>query len=293
LSVLRLFSLYDMQHVLNLPNLASLALEGAATMQAEELRRLTALSSLTHVQLGYRTDLPHMRRVSHVVLNGKLATVLTQHAADAWGLLPMRHLAIDTAVDNWRGTLPLEVMQRIGQLTGLTYLGCNAILPAGRSTNLCSALLCLKALCELRLDVFFEEAQDAKIWHHATINAQGDYSAVREGNATAATATQQLLQAVSQLPGLVRLSLGGLSGGFGAASVRQLAAAPALQRLQLSAGLLRRESGYLHRVLRLLNIGKMRIKDVQAMMSGRCEPCVVEAVGAPSNAYDEAEPLEV
>jgi hypothetical protein len=181
-------------------------------MQAEDLLQLTALSSLTHVQLGYRTGLPNMRRSGQVCLDGKLTTVLTQHAARTWGLLPLRHLSIDTALDKWRDPLPLDVMQHIGQLSGLTYLGCNAIVPAGCNTDVCGALLRLKALCELRLDVFFEAAQNAGVAQYNPFYSQfkhSDYSAVRD-KVAAATATQQLLQAVSQLPGLVRLSLGGL-----------------------------------------------------------------------------------
>jgi hypothetical protein len=213
--------------------------------------------------------------------------VLTQHAACAWGVLPIRHLSVEAAV------LPLEVMQRIGQLSGLTYLGCSAMIPAGCSSNLGSELRRLKGLRELRLDVCFEEfiqaerALNAERWRSgdwSDEDGEGDLHAVHD---KVAAATQQLLQAVAQLPCLERLSLAGLIGGFTAAAVQELVGAPRLQRLQLGAGLLRRKRRYGRQPI----IKKMRVQDVQAIMSKRCSPCVVDTVGG--GEFGEMQPPEV
>ncbi|WIA16354.1 hypothetical protein OEZ85_013052 [Tetradesmus obliquus] len=98
---LELSSVDDMGHLLRLTSLTLLALHVAAEVSAQQLLRLTALGSLAHLRLGYFASNWRMRRTAHPLLGDSTAyddeedtavTVLKQHAAQAWAVLPLRHL---------------------------------------------------------------------------------------------------------------------------------------------------------------------------------------------------------
>lgn len=105
---LELSSIDDMGHLLQLTGLTSLALHMAVEVPVGQLLRLTALGSLVHLQLSYCAF--NLRRSAHQLPDSSMVSssnddrafqVLQQHAAQAWAILPLRHLSIDT--HTWRG----------------------------------------------------------------------------------------------------------------------------------------------------------------------------------------------
>lgn len=217
---LELSSVDDMGHVLQLTGLTSLALHMAAEVSVGQLLRLTTLGSLAHLQLGYCTTA--MRYTAHKLpgfdmldgsesLAAKAESVLLQHAAQAWAALPLRHLSIGANPRHGRLKLPAEVLPHLGQLSSLTCLGCLCILPVAFQAT----LLQLQGLQELhlRMRAPLRSSRESELYGH------------------------QLMRVVAKLPHLTSLSLSGVHGHANAlnqAAMRELVAAPKLQRLQLS-----------------------------------------------------------